>query len=94
MRKAIRFSEHAIMRLMQRSQRYGLSHIEARSRAIQAIRLGIQSKRRHIAWKQHHCTYRSYFKDGLSFYVICEEKRHNDFIECLVKTVIIEIGRE
>lgn len=92
--KAVAFSRHAFSRLVERSWRYGLSPYEARRRAIQAVRAGNLSKRKHLARKPCHNTYCHYFKDGLSFYVICHEREFEGFTKYLVKTIIIERGRE
>ncbi len=92
--KVIVFTRHAFSRLVERARHYGLSPYEARKRVMQTIKVGNLSKRKHLAKRHCHNTYYHYFKDGLSFYVICKEREFEDFTKYFVKTMIIEKGRE
>ena len=75
-----------MFRLMERSQKYGLSYFEAEYRVFDTVETGRISKR-HTAFKGK--TYCKYYKDNMSFFVIT--KMQSDFL--IVKTVIIQKGR-
>lgn len=77
---------HALFRLVERGQKFGLNYFEARERAFQTVRRGKISKRKH----KSRLTYYHYFPDNLSLYVICEKVGN----KILIKSVIIEKGRE
>ena len=91
-KKVIDIDAHAILRLLERGQAYGLNYNEAKDRAFETVRRGNLAKRKHLS--KENKTYYSYFKDNLSFYVICQEKEFEEYIKILIKTVIIEEGRE
>ena len=82
---------HAFLRMLERGAKYGLGHYECKDRAFKTVRLRNLAKRKHLS--KNHATYYNYFKDNLSFYVICHEKEYGDFIKILIKTIIIEKGR-
>ena len=82
---------HALFRMLERGSEYGLSYYETKDRAFRTVRLGKRA-RKHKSGKNK--TYCCYFKGNLSFYVICQEKEFEDYTKCLIRTVIIEEGRE
>lgn len=77
---------HALFRLIERGQKFGLSYFEARERAFKTVKRGRVAKRKH----KSKLTYYHYFQDNLSFYVICGKVGN----KVLIKSVIIEEGRE
>jgi len=83
---------HAFFRILERGSEFGLSYYEIKDRVFKTVRLGKLAKRKHLSRKNK--TYYQYFKDNLSFYVICQEGEFEDYIKYLIKTVIIEKGRE
>lgn len=93
MLKSIKFEAHALIRLTQRSARYGLSHEEAKERVIETIKAGKKSQRKHKSRIRRRTAYYRYFSDNLSFYVICKENKFGMGKKYIVKTVIIEKGR-
>lgn len=92
MKKIIDIEAHALFRMLERGLKFGLDYCEMKERAFNTVRLGKLTKRKHIS--KMHKTYYQYFKDNLSFYVVCKEKIFQDYIKYLIKTVIIEQGRE
>ncbi len=82
---------HAFLRMLERGAKYGLDYYECKDRAFKTVRLKNLAKRKHLS--KIYKTYYNYFKDNLSFYVICQEKDCGEFIKVLIKTVIIEKGR-
>ena len=90
--KFIEIETHAFLRTLERGAKYGLSYYECKERAFSTVRLGKLARRKHLS--KNYISYYNYFKDNLSFYVICYEKDFGDFIKILIKTVIIEKGRE
>lgn len=94
MNKIVEFEVHAWIRLLQRASLYGLTYVDARNRVIETVKLGKESKRKHLARHGGNKTYHKYFADNLSFYVICKEKVFRENREYWIKTVIIEEGRE
>ena len=91
-KKIIDIETHAFFKMLERGSKFGLDYYETKSRAFETVRFGKLSIRKHLSKKNK--THYHYFKDNLSFYVICEEKEYEDYIKCLIKTVIIETGRE
>jgi len=91
-KKIIDIETHALFRMLERGSEFGLNYYETKDRAFKTARLGKQAKRKHLSRKNK--TYHHYFQDNLSFYVICEEKEFEEYTKCLVRTVIIEQGRE
>ena len=91
-KKIIDIEAHAFLRMLERGTQFGLDHYETKERAFRAVRIGNKSKRKHLS--KRNLTYYHYFKDNLSFYVICKEKEFDDYIKVLIKTIIIEEGRE
>ncbi len=92
LKKIVDIETHALFRMLERGSEFGLNYYETKDRAFKTARLGKLAKRKHLSKKNK--TYCLYFKDNLSFYVICQEKEFEDYIKCLIKTVIIEQGRE
>ncbi|MBI2147188.1 hypothetical protein HYU19_01795, partial [Candidatus Woesearchaeota archaeon] len=90
--KIIDIEAHAFLRLMERSNAYALSYVEAKERAFAAVRSGRLATRKHLS--NTGKTYYLYFKDNLSFYVICQEKEGDAYTKIVIRTVIIEQGRE
>ena len=90
-KKIIDIEAHAFFRLMERGTQFGLGFEETKERAFNAVRNGKVSARKHRSRKGK--TYYCYFKDNLSFYVMCQEKEYDDYVKVLIKTVIIEEGR-
>lgn len=90
--KVIDIEAHAFLRMLERGAKFGLSYYECKDRAFKSVRLGNLAKRKHLS--KNYITYYNYFHDNLSFYVICKEKHRDEFIKALIKTVIIEKGRE
>lgn len=90
--KIIDIEAHAFLRLMERSTKHGIFYAEAKERAFIAVRLGKLAVRKHQSTTGK--TYYHYFQDNLSFYVICQEKEFETYIKSVIRTVIIETGRE
>ena len=91
-KKIIDIESHAFLRMLERGTKFGLSYYECKDRVFKTVRLGNLAKRKHLS--KNYITYYNYFQDNLSFYVICYEKDYSEFIKILIKTVIIEKGRE
>ena len=91
-KKIIDIESHALFRMLERGTKFGLDYYETKNRAFGTVRLGKLSKRKHLS--KNNKTYYQYFRDNLSFYVICQEKEFEDYVKCLIRTVIIERGRE
>ena len=91
-KKIIDIEAHAFFRMLERGSEFGLDYYETKDRAFKAVESDKLSKRKHLSKKNK--TYYHYFEDNLSFYVICQEKEFEEYIKCLIKTVIIEKGRE
>ena len=91
-KKIIDIEAHALFRMLARGSEFGLDYYETKDRAFRTARLGKLAKRKHLSKKNK--TYHHYFKGNLSFYVVCQEKEFEEYIKCLVRTVIIEKGRE
>lgn len=92
LKKIIDIDAHAFFRMLERGSEHGLDYYETKNRAFKAVISGKLSKRKHLSKK--HKTYCCYFEDNLSFYVICQEKEFENYTKCLIRTVIIEEGRE
>ena len=91
-RKIVDIEVHALFRMLERGSEFGLSYYETKDRAFKTAKLGKLAKRKHLS--RRNKTYYQYFKDNLSFYVICQEEEFKEYVKCLIKTVIIEKGRE
>lgn len=91
-KKIVDIKTHALFRMLERGSEFGLDYYETKNRVFKTARLGKLSKRKHLSKKNK--TYYHYFKDNLSFYVICQEKEFEKYVKCLIRTVIIEKGRE
>lgn len=91
-KKIIDIEAHALFRMLERGSEFNLDYYETKDRAFKTVRLGRLAKRKHIS--KRNKTYYQYFKDNLSFYVICQEKEFEKYTKCLIRTVIIEEGRE
>jgi len=91
-KKVIDIDAHAFFRMVERGIRFGLNLYETQQRAFQTVRAGKCSNYKHKS--KHHTTYYSYFHDNLSFYVVCKEKLCESYIKVLIKTIIVERGRE
>lgn len=90
--KIIDVDAHAFLRALERGAKYGLNYYECKDRIFKTVRIGNLAKRKHLS--RNYVTYYNYFRDNLSFYVICYEKDYDKFIKVLIKTLIIEKGRE
>ena len=90
--KVIEIEAHAFLRMLERGAKHGLNYYECKDRAFKTVRLGNLAKRKHLS--KNYKTYYNYYKDNISIYVICCEKDYGDIIKVLIKTVIIENGRE
>ena len=90
--RIIEIEAHAFLRMLERGAKYGLSYYECKDRAFKTVRLGNLAKRKHLS--KYYKTYYSCYKDNMSFYVICYEKDDGDIVKVMIKTVIIEKGRE
>ena len=90
--KIIDIEAHALFRMLERGSEFGLNYYETKERAFKTVKSGKSPKRKHLSGKNK--TYYLYFKDNLSFYVICQENEFKDYVKCLIRTVIIEEGRE
>lgn len=77
--------------MLERGSKFGLDYYTTKERSFETVKLGKLAKRKHLSKNK---TYYSYFKDNLSFYVICKEKEFDKYVKILIKTVIIETGRE
>lgn len=91
-KKIIDIEAHALFRMLERGFEFGLDYYETKNRAFKTARLGKKAKRKHLSRKNE--TYYLYFKDNLSFFVVCHEKKFEKYVKCLIRTVIIEKGRE
>lgn len=91
-KKIIDIESHAFFRMLERGSEFGLDYYETKDRVFRTVRLGKSAKRKHKS--RENKTYYQYFKDNLSFYAICQEREFEDSIRYLIKTVIIEEGRE
>ena len=91
-RKIIDIEAHAFLRMLERGSEFGLNYYETKRRAFQTARQGKTPKKKHLS--KTNKTYYHYFTDGLAFYVLCQEKEFEKHIACLIRTVIIEKGRE
>ena len=91
-KKIIDIETHALFRMLERGQEFGLNYYEIKDRAFKTVRTGRLAKRKHLS--KRNVTYYQYFKDNLSFYVICQEKGFEEYIKSLIRTVIIEKGRK
>ena len=78
--------------MLERGSEFNLDYYETKDRAFKTVRSDKLAKKKHLSKKNK--TYYMYFKDNLSFYVICQEKEFEKYIKCLIRTVIIEEGRE
>lgn len=90
--KVIEVEAHAFLRMLERGLQFGLNYYECKERVFDTVRLRNLAKRKHKS--KNNVTYYQYFGDNLSFYVLCKEKKHGASIKVLIKTVIIEEGRE
>jgi len=77
--------------MLERGSEYGLNYYETKRRAFQTAQIG-RTARKHPS--KTNKTYYQYFNDGLSFYVLCQEKETEKHTHCLIETIIIEKGRE
>ncbi len=91
-KKIIDIEAHALFRMLERGSEFNLGYYETKARVFKTARSGKLAKRKHIS--KRNKTYYHYFKDNLSFYVICQEKEFEEYVKCLIRTVIIEKGRE
>jgi len=91
-RKIIDIESHAFFRMLERGFEFGLNYYEVKERVFKTVKFGKLAKRKHLSEKNK--TYYQYFNENLSFYVICQEIEFEDYIKCLIRTVIIEEGRE
>ena len=89
--KIIDIEAHAFFRMVERGSKFGLDYYETKDRAYATVRKGNLAKRKHIS--KYNKTYYQYFKDNLSFYVICQEKEYEKYVKILIRTIIIEEGR-
>lgn len=92
MEREIDFDTHALLRLVERGQQFGLNCYECHERVMQAICSRKPARWKHLSrkYKTYHC----YFNDNLSFFVVCKEKVISKKLNITVKTVIIEEGKE
>lgn len=91
-RVIIDIEAHALFRTLERGLKFGLNYYETKERVFKAVRVGKLAKRKHLSTEGK--TYYHYFQDNLSFYVICREKELEEYVKMVIKTVIIEQGRE
>lgn len=90
--KVVDIDEHALLRAEERGQQHGLNYIETTQRIFTTVKRGEPAKRKHLS--RIGITYYRYFQDNLAFYVMCQEKEFPEYTKILIKTVIIEEGRE
>lgn len=90
--KIIDIDAHAFFRMLERGIQFGLDHYETKERAFETVKNAQISTRKHRSNK--NTTYYKYFNDNLSFYVVCKQKEFDEHILAVIKTVIIETGRE
>ncbi|MBS3097885.1 hypothetical protein J4209_03780 [Candidatus Woesearchaeota archaeon] len=91
-KRIIDIEAHALFRVLERGSKFGLDYYETKERAFSAVKLGKLAKRKHLS--KEFKTYYNYFNDNLSFYVICQENEFDKYVKCLIRTVIIEEGRQ
>ncbi|MBI5388939.1 hypothetical protein HZB01_01005 [Candidatus Woesearchaeota archaeon] len=89
--KKIDIETHAFLRALERGSLFGLDYYETRERILITAKDGVWAKKHQST---HHKTYKRYFSDNLTVYVICREKEKKEYVHCVVKTIIIERGRE
>ncbi len=90
--KIIDIEAHALFRTLERGTKFGLNYFDTKERMFKTVRLGNLAGRKHLS--RENKTYYQYFNDNLSFYVICQEIEFESYIKYLIRTVIIERGRE
>ncbi len=83
---------HALLRTIERGIQFGLSYEETRRRIYETVRQKRCARRKHCS--RIGKTYYRYYADNLSFYVMCREKETENYIKIVIKTIIIERGRE
>lgn len=88
----IEIEAHAFLRMLDRASQYGFNYYECKERAFETVRLGKLAQIKHLS--RHYETYYKYFRDNISFYVVCQTREFEGFTKILIKTVIIEKGRE
>lgn len=92
MRLIIDIESHALFRMLGRGMKFGLDYYETKERVFNTVRLGKLARWKHLS--KTHKTYHQYFKDNLSFYIVCKERVFENYKKFLIKTVIIERGKE
>lgn len=90
--KIIVTETHAEHRILARGLKFGLNFPETEARVKLAVYAGKESAFKHKS--RDHKTYYHYFEDNLSIYVICKEIEFTEYVQTLIKTIIIERGRE
>ena len=91
-KQIIDIEAHALFRILERGSKFGLNYYETKEMVFKTVRNGKLAKRKHLS--KNYKTYYHYFKENLSFYVICQVKEFEDYIKYIIRTVIIEWGRE
>jgi len=91
-KKIIDIETHAFFRMLEKGAKYNLNYYETKERTFKTVKNKKLAKRKHLS--KHNKTYYQYFKDNLSFYVVCKEKEFKDYTKILIKTIIIEKGRQ
>ncbi len=90
--QVIDIDEHALLRAEERGRQYGLNYIETNERIFSTVKRGGLAKRKHLS--KTGKTYYHYFQDNVAFYVIGQEKEYQEYMKILIRTIIIEEGRE
>jgi hypothetical protein len=85
--KKIHLSVHCSLRILERGLSFGLDYEETKERIFQTLKYGNISKRKHNS--HDWLTYKRYFHDNLSFYVVFGERKNI----VMIKTIIIEKGK-
>jgi len=72
MKTEIDFDDHALFRLIQRGNEFGLDYFESEKRTIFTIKNGKPCKKHNSKKFKTKCYY---FRDNLAFYVIYKSRR-------------------
>ena len=91
-KKVIDIEVHALFRTLERGSEFGLDYYDTKDRAFSTVRSGKFANRKHLS--RRYNTYYRYFGDNVSFYVVCKVTEFDDCTQFLIKTIIIEKGRE
>ena len=89
----LEFNRHALFRLEQRCKEFNIPFDIGKELAIATVRRGMLSRKHR---SRRNATYCCYFDNALNltFYVLCSKRVHENQALTVIKTVIIEEGRD